>query len=308
MERFRIFGLSSFLFVLISALSSGVQGFYQPFEILPPDAHASLFLRHESSDPIDLILRGLSQPHESVTNNASDNEIGIKEAIPSEYQDRYSKWKDQFLSTDFGQQQWALYANNKHFLLKITVSSDRKFGAGTGDYKWDDNGVLIGATITLGRNLDKGFPDPVYYPVMNSLSLSSQNSEINGKILASTKIAHEFGHVNSTAQTDGKLFQQQERLMSSYYKIFLNNGYNTKDIRLVKLAGELGRNPIEVWEDREYWGEANAMQYLVVRINKENYYCSVLEQIKRNVDDYAKSYEARFDSIAASNVPAGCKF
>ena len=69
--------------------------------------------------------------------------------------------------------------------------------------------------------------------------------------------------------------------MASYYKIFLNNGYKTSDPRLVDLAGQLGAEPIRIWEDREYWGEANAMHYLIQRINKEFFYCSVLGRIRR---------------------------
>src|SRR5689334_5127089 len=104
----------------------------------------------------------------------ADREFGIKEIVADEFQQRYQKWKSELLSTEFGRQQWDRYANNDKFLLKIVVSTDKKFGARTGDFKWDDNGRLIGATITLGKNLDRGFPDPVYYPVMNSLSMLSE--------------------------------------------------------------------------------------------------------------------------------------
>src|SRR5689334_14110429 len=70
------------------------------------------------------------------------SEVGIKEVIPDEFRDRYQKWKSEMLSTGLGREQWDFYANNKHFLLKIVVSPDKKFGAGTGDYKWDDSGKL----------------------------------------------------------------------------------------------------------------------------------------------------------------------
>jgi len=233
-------------------------------------------------------------------------ETGIREDVPKEYRDRYAKWKEELLSTDFGRQQWEYYAANKQFLLTIVVSSDKKFGAGTDDYKWDDDGKLIAATITLGKNLDRGFPDPVYYPVMNSLAYFGQASEISGDILASAKFAHELGHVVSTSQVNAKLFQSQNKLMASYYKIFLNNGYKTSDPRLVDLAGQLGAEPIRIWEDREYWGEANAMHYLIQRINKEFFYCSVLGRIRRNVSDYAPDYQQRFDRVADANLPGYC--
>lgn len=237
-----------------------------------------------------------------------NSDFGIREAVPNEFRDRYQRWKDELLSTEFGRGQWEQYASNRHFLLRIVVTGDNKFGARTDSYKWDDDGKLVGATITLGKNLDKGFPDPVYYPVMNSLSAFNQPDEVGGAVLASTKMAHEFGHVDSTAGMDGKLYQQQENLMSSYYKIFLSNGHNTKDPRLVDIAAQLGRNPIDIWADREYWGEANALMYLAGRLADRYFYCSVLERVKRNVTDYARNYEERFDRIAENNLPPGCRY
>jgi len=212
----------------------------------------------------------------NTVNTSADSGSGIKENIPAEFLDRYVKWKTELLSTDFGRSQWELYSNNDHFLLKITVDSDRKFGASTGDFKWNDKGELIGATITLGKNLDKGFPDPVYYPVMNSLSLLPDSVEAKGSLLASTKFAHELGHVDLTSRIDGKTIQQQDKLMNAYYKIFLSNGYNTNDPRLTSLVATLGRQPIEIWEDREYWGEANAMRFLASRSKKGSSICSLL--------------------------------
>ncbi len=56
---------------------------------------------------------------------------GIKELIPKKYQERYDRWKTEFLSTDLGRNQWEKYANNKNFILTIKVSSDKKKGAKT---------------------------------------------------------------------------------------------------------------------------------------------------------------------------------
>ena len=88
----------------------------------------------------------------NTVNTSADSGSGIKENIPAEFLDRYVKWKTELLSTDFGRSQWELYSNNDHFLLKITVDSDRKFGASTGDFKWNDKGELIGATITRQKS------------------------------------------------------------------------------------------------------------------------------------------------------------
>lgn len=225
----------------------------------------------------------------------SDNEFGIKEDIPKQYVSRYQKWKGELLGTQYGRDLWDKYAKNTDFRLTIRVSSSRKNGAGTDDFVWDSNGKLVAATVTLGKDLDKGFPDPVYYPVMNSLSTQAEIHSIPGDLLASTKIAHEIGHVTFTAQANSQTFQKQNRLMESYYNIFLQNGFNTRDPRLVSLEGELGSRPLVIWEDREYWSEVSALHFLAQRIEKAPFYCSVMNKIKSNLNDYASGYESRFD-------------
>lgn len=233
--------------------------------------------------------------------------VGIKEVVPAKYQERYKKWKDELLSTEFGRRQWETYAGNKNFNLIIAVSGDKEFAAKTGDYQWNDNGELIGATIILGKNLNQGYPNAIYYPVMNSLSIHVPAQEINGDILAATKFAHELGHVNMAAKTDGRVFQRQNKLVAAYYKIFLKNGYQSDDSRLVELAAELGGTPMQIWTDREYWGEAFAMHFLAERAGREKFYCPVFNQIKRNVSDFAKGYEERFVEISEAKFSAACR-
>ncbi|HKP67958.1 MAG TPA: hypothetical protein VJV05_01665 [Pyrinomonadaceae bacterium] len=249
---------------------------------------------------LSLVLLALLSPLCIVELRANDkgrgkgDKTGIREIIPNDARARYDKWKEEILSTEFGRQQWDSYASSKEFLLTIVVSNDRKFGAGTGDFEWDDNGKLIAATITLGKHLDKGYPDPVYYPVMNSLATYNTFYEIDGAILASTKFIHEIGHVNFTAQTDAALFRKQDKLIASYNSIFLKNGYDTNDPRLLALAEELGAKPIEIWENREYQSEASAMRYLMQLIDRESFYCSVMDRMKRNINFYARNYQSKF--------------
>lgn len=219
---------------------------------------------------------------------------GIKLEIPEKYQDKFDTWKAELLSTDFGLQQWEQYANNKNFVLTITVSDKKGKGAGTGDYLWDESGRLVGATIIIGEDLEKGYPDPIYYPVMNSLSSENTSYSISGRILAATKLSHEIGHVNQTAKANRSFLQLQNKLMPEYTSIFLNNGRDTSDKKLVDLARQMGGTPVEIWESREYWSEVNAMLYLKQRISKENFYCFVFNKIKRNIEEYAKDYEQRF--------------
>lgn len=235
----------------------------------------------------------ISFSFDRASRSSSRIDPGIKEVVPKQYQPRYKRWKDELLATQFGRALWEKYANSTDFQLTIKVSSSRKNGAGTDDFEWDANGRLIAATVTLGKDLDKGFPDPVYYPVMNSLSQGDFHS-MNGDILASTKIVHEIGHVGFTSQSNSEVFQKQNRLMESYYSIFLSNGFNTSDPKLVSLENELGARPLAIWEDREYWSEVSALNFLIQKIEKAPFYCSVINKIKTNVSFYASGYESRF--------------
>lgn len=233
----------------------------------------------------------------------SSDEGGIKEIIPEKYEARYLAWKKDFLSTQAGRDQWALYENNPNFTLTITVSRDNAEGAATGKYRWDSSGKLIAATITLGSRLDNGYPNPIYFPVMNSLMTTGSFLPISGNTLAATKIAHEFGHVIRTAQVDSHLYQLQGQLIPQYNKIFLANGRQDGDPKLVDLAQQMGGTPVTIWEDREYWGETNAMVYLRDRITQSDMRCSLFTRIRQSVDLYAKPYEKRFFDIAHASPP-----
>lgn len=223
---------------------------------------------------------------------------GIKEEIPAKYLSRYNEWKQEFLSTEAGRIQWQSYQNNPNFTLNITVTRDNAEGATTGKYKWNDAGQLVAATITLGVRLDEGYPNPIYFPVMNSLVPSDTANRVGGDTLAATKIAHEFGHVNRTAKADANVYQLQTQLIPQYNKIFLSNGRNPSDPKLVELAEKIGGTPVQVWEDREYWGEVNAMMYLRDRVTDDSLRCALFSKIRHSVDLYAKDYEPRFLEIA----------
>ena len=228
----------------------------------------------------------------------SSDDGGIKEVIPVKYLGRYLSWKKDFLSTPAGRAQWALYDKNPQFTLTITISRENAEGAATGKYRWDSSGKLVAATITLGNRLDDGYPNPIYFPVMNSLMATESYLPISGNTLAATKLAHEFGHVLRTAQVDSHLYQLQAQLIPQYNKIFLNNGRKADDPKLVELVQQMGGTPVAIWEDREYWGETNAMLYLRERITENNMRCSLFNRIRQSVDLYAKQYEDRFFEIA----------
>jgi hypothetical protein len=87
-------------------------------------------------------------------------------------------------------------------------------------------------------------------------------------------------------------------LIPQYNKIFLANGRKAGDPKLVDLAEQMGGTPVMIWEDREYWGETNAMLYLRDRITGDDMRCSLFSRIRHSVDLYAKQYEQRFFDIA----------
>jgi YD repeat-containing protein len=242
----------------------------------------------------------------AVASARDDRGGGIKEDIPSKYAARFGEWKQEFLSTEAGRNQWAFYQNNPHFTLTITISRDNAEGATTGNYKWNSAGQLIAATITLGSRLDAGYPNPIYFPVMNSLVPTESASRIDGTTLAATKLAHEFGHVNRTCKVDPNLYQLQSQLIPQYNKLFLTNGRNAGDPRLVDMVRQLGGTPVEIWEDREYWGEANAMVYLRDRFADDGLRCLIFNRIRHSVDLYAKSYEGRFLEIVQATPTKTC--
>ena len=230
-----------------------------------------------------------------------DQTGGIREDIPAKYRTRYDAWKKDFLSTEAGRNQWSSYQNNPNFTLHLTISRDNAEGATTGKYKWNDAGQLVSATITLGIRIDEGYPNPIYFPVMNSLVPEESANRISGNTLAATKIAHEFGHVNRTMKADAAVYQLQTQLMPQYNKIFLSNGRNAEDPRLQELAQKIGGTPVQIWEDREYWGEVNAMMYLSDKLTDEGMRCSLFNKIRHSVDLYAKDYEPRFLEIVRAN-------
>ena len=236
---------------------------------------------------------------ETIDESASDDLTGgIHEEIPAKNVSRYRDWKEEFLSTEAGRNQWTSYQNNPNFTLNIAVTRDNSEGATTGKYKWNDAGQLVGATITLGMRLDEGYPNPIYFPVMNSLVPNDSYNRIGGNTLAATKLAHEFGHVNRTGKVDATVYQLQTQLIPQYNKIFLSNGRNPNDPRLLELMQKIGGTPVQIWEDREYWGEANAMMYLRDKVTDEGLRCALFSKIRHSVDLYAKDYEPRFIEIA----------
>jgi len=311
MKRVRLFSPLLLFFIMSVAFPQFLYSFDAGNRTAPVRCNSIWFTEFQptyfsrffvGSDPIENFEDFDSDISGKIVKTPTDG--GIKEEIPDKYKERFEKWKTELLSTDFGREQWDTYANNKQFILTITISDKRGKGAGTDKYLWNDGGRFVGATITLGNEIDRGYPNPIYYPVMNSLSADDTSYSISGKILAATKMSHEIGHVNQTAAANRTFLQLQNKLMPVYTSIFLKNGRDTNDQKLVDLAKEMGGTPVEIWESREYWSEVNSMLYLKERISKEDFYCFVFNKIKRNIEQYAKEYEQRFDRYSEfSNSP-----
>ena len=265
---------------------------------------ARRMLMAESAAALLAEYHGATTTSYAVERARVNEQHGIREEVPARYLARYQQWKREFLSTETGRQQWANYQNNPNFTLTLVVTRDNPEGGTTSNYKWNEEGKLIAATITLGCRLDAGFPNPVYFPVMNSLVPSETEHKIDGETLAATKMAHEFGHVNRTAKGDSTLYQLQSQLIPQYNEIFLSNGRVANDPRLLELTRRMGGTPVEIWEDREYWGETNAMLYLRDRFSEGGFRCQLFSRIKRSVDLYAPGYEERFLNIAQSTPSA----
>lgn len=257
-----------------------------------------------SLEPVTALLSSYHRAEDTdtvlVSSKADEKRGGIREQIPDKYKARYKQWKRDFLSTEIGQKQWEQFGSDPSFTLTIVVSRENAEGAGTGKYKWDADGKLVAATITLGARLHEGYPNPIYYPVMNSLS-SNGTSNLDKGILAASKIAHEFGHLARTSKSDADLYQLQSQLIPLYNKIFLSNGRNANDPRLLELVQRMRGTPVEIWEDREYWGETNAMLYLRDRLPEDGLRCTLFSRIRQSVDMYAKAYADRFSSVARSS-------
>ncbi|MGB7210906.1 MAG: hypothetical protein WBD27_19785 [Pyrinomonadaceae bacterium] len=231
---------------------------------------------------------------------------GIKEVISSEFQGRYNLWKQELLSTEFGRTLWAKYKDKKDFILTIKVTGKESKGAATVDFLWTETGLLAGATINLGSRLERGFPSPIYYPVMSSISEFNQRKEISGTTVAATKFAHEFGHVDLTILSNHEKVKLENQLIPLYNAIFLKNGFDTNDRRLIDMANEMGGTPIQIWENREYWGEATAMSFILEKTGNTTFHCDLIGKITDNVSRYSKEYAERFTKISESNPGKPC--
>ncbi len=227
-------------------------------------------------------------------NNASteSSTSTLREIIPAKYHKRYLRWRNDFLSTASGHEQWERYSLNPGFTLTITVSPEEAEGARVMDFIWDDSGKLSGATIILGSKLDSGYPSSITYPITCSLAPGNLPPEVKGTILAATKLAHEFGDLNRTMSMDGRLYQLQNNLMIEYNKFFYANGRDTSDPYLLELSDEMGGTPVSIKQDRESWAEMGAILYLQERLRRDHR-LKMPQPIRQAIETYFVTYPGR---------------
>lgn len=221
---------------------------------------------------------------------AGEQSGGVRESVPEKYLKRYLRWKGEYLSTEAGRRQWQRYAADAQFILTITVSPELGRGGLVSDYKWDESGRLVGATITLGSGLDGGLPPSLYYPVTSALAAAEESSGLSGDILAAAKMAHEFGHVNRAADTGAALYERQNSLAAAYAKLFEESGYNPRDPRLAEVTRMLGGTPFEVKREREHIAEANALLFLQERMSADSGRGALFRRIRKSVKGYGKDH------------------
>lgn len=191
----------------------------------------------------------------------------LKEQIPKQYRGRYDSWKATFLSADVGRRLWLRYACRPDFSLTITVSKSMGQGGriDIDNYQWA-GGRLTAATISLGSELNQGYPGQYDYPVLGSLALTGGGRDgERGHVLAAAKIAHEFGHVEQAANSN-TTYRLQNELSRAYVSRFLTNGYDADDPVLTDLVRRMGGMPAEIDGQREYWAETYALRYLLDKL------------------------------------------
>ncbi len=191
----------------------------------------------------------------------------LSEQIPSPYRERYEKWKTTFLSVGAGRRLWSKYAGNPGFRLTIVVSKSLGQGAriGLDDYRWD-GGKLVAATIVLGSQLDRGYPFREDYPVLGSLAFIGEWwDDTRGDILAAAKIAHEFGHIELAASSDGTNYQLLKELSRAYVSHFYSNGRKYDSV-MADIERKMDGTPDEINAEREYLAEPCALRYLLDKL------------------------------------------
>jgi hypothetical protein len=175
------------------------------------------------------------------------------------------------------------------------------------DYEWDA-GKLVGATITLGSEINSGYPGQQYYPVLGGFAFTRQPwEERPDYILAAAKIAHEFGHIDHIANSNGDDFQMQNELSEVYVTKLKSNGYDVNDPVLKELAGRIGGIPEEINGQREFWAETYSLHFLLEKLSDWERR-QLLKSVRRSLEtagSYATPSQSEWTRLTKSDCPTG---
>jgi RHS repeat-associated protein len=179
---------------------------------------------------INLYIYTRNNPLKYVDPDGED--INEPTGLNEKEQKRYDDWKAKLLSTEEGRKKWDQYANDKSFILNVTMidrgSDSRNASAEVKDFKFDSSGKFTEATMELGNNLGaSGSQDPASYPIGSTLG---SDSGIDAHTRAAYKIAHEFGHVDDFRGQGRRFYEEQSAI------------YAMEDLRK-------GRTPTEYMND-----------------------------------------------------------
>lgn len=116
------------------------------------------------------------------------------------------KWKENYLKSKEGQAQWKKLDDDKKLLVKLQWDKKATTSV-TGDYKWDANGKLTGATVTLApRTGDvSNHMNPESYPFGSTITDTGERQVY--------VFGHELAHVEDADTSEGRQsVQEVERL------------------------------------------------------------------------------------------------
>jgi len=143
--------------------------------------------------------------------------------------DHCKKWEDEYLKSKEGQEQFKKLDDSTTLLVTIKWDSKAQQSI-TGDYQWDSNGNLIGATVTLAKRTG----DPSNN--MNSESYPFGSTITDAREREVYVFGHELAHIEDSDTPAGRRsIQEVQKLWPDANARFQSEGSanyaNDKDLQ-----------------------------------------------------------------------------